>query len=165
MCLETDIWWAPITSRGGLSYGLTEFVRRVVGESLGTAAAGLEVPIILFASAMGAFVGSFVISPFESVRIRTLSQPNYAPNIFGVLRRMIKEEGLFTLYNSIPAFLLKEIPFAMAKFTLYDVSTTWLYSQYPVAKEDLQLSLLVSLLGGTLGGIGAAVRSLEYSSK
>jgi hypothetical protein len=148
------------TIRGGLSYGLTEFVRRVVSESLGTAAAGLEVPIILFASAMGAFFGSFVISPFESVRIRTLSQPNYASNIFGVLQRMVQEEGLITLYNSVPAFLLKEIPFAMAKFTLYDVSTAWLFFQFPAAKEDLQLSLLVSLLGGTLGGIGAAVRCI-----
>jgi len=35
----------------------------------------------------------------------------------------------------------------------------WMYEQFPAAKEDLQLSLLVSLLAGTLGGIAAAIVS------
>lgn len=34
-----------------------------------------------------------------------------------------------------------------------------MYNAFPVAQEDLQLSLLVSLAGGTLGGISAAVVS------
>lgn len=34
-----------------------------------------------------------------------------------------------------------------------------LYESFPVAREDLQLSLLVTLAGGTLGGIAAAIVS------
>jgi len=34
-----------------------------------------------------------------------------------------------------------------------------MYDAFPVAREDLQLSLLVSLAGGTLGGVAAAVVS------
>ena len=34
-----------------------------------------------------------------------------------------------------------------------------MYESYPAAKEDLRLSLLISLLAGTLGGISAAVVS------
>lgn len=34
-----------------------------------------------------------------------------------------------------------------------------MYNAFPVAQEDLQLSLLVSLAGGTLGGITAAIVS------
>lgn len=34
-----------------------------------------------------------------------------------------------------------------------------MYESFPVAREDLQLSLLVSLAGGTLGGVAAAVVS------
>ena len=47
----------------------------------------------------------------------------------------------------------------MTKFTVFDVSTKMLYEAFPVAREDLQLSLLVTLAGGTLGGICAAVVS------
>ena len=47
----------------------------------------------------------------------------------------------------------------MAKFAVFDLSTSWLYSTFPAAQEDLQLSLLVSLAGGTLGGMTASVVS------
>ena len=46
-----------------------------------------------------------------------------------------------------------------AKFTIFDLSTQAMYEAFPVAREDLQLSLLVSLIGGTLGGVAAAVVS------
>ena len=155
--------WAPTFLGffvwGGTSYASTEFVRQTITEYIGTAAIGLEVPLVLFASALGAFAGSFTICPFESVRIQTLSQPNYAPNILGVLNRMVDEEGVMSLFQAVPVFLAKEVPFAMAKFTVFDLSTAWMYSQFPAAKEDLQLSLFVSLLGGTLGGIAAAIVS------
>lgn len=39
------------------------------------------------------------------------------------------------------------------------MSTEKLYDIFPVAKDDLQLSLLVSLAGGTMGGIVAAIAS------
>lgn len=72
---------------------------------------------------------------------------------------MIEEEGFPSLFSAVPAFLLKEIPFGMAKFTVFDISTAWMYDQFPAAREDLRLSLLISLLGGTLGGITAAIVS------
>ncbi len=72
---------------------------------------------------------------------------------------MVNEEGIQSLFAAVPLFLGKEIPFAMAKFTVFDLSTVWMYAQFPAAREDLQLSLLISLAGGTLGGIAAAVVS------
>ena len=144
---------------GGVSYALTEFIRRTLTDLMGIDAVRYEVPIILTASALGAIVGSFILCPFESVRIRSVSQKDFAPDIVQVARKMINEEGVLSLFAAIPGFLAKEIPFAMAKFTVFDLSTAWLYNQFPAAKEDLQLSLLVTLLGGTVGGLCAAVVS------
>jgi solute carrier family 25 (mitochondrial phosphate transporter), member 3 len=126
---------------------------------MGINAGSYEVPIILFASAFGAFVGSFILCPFESVRIRSVSQKDYAPDILQVVTRMIRDEGVFSLFAAVPGFLAKEIPFAMAKFTVFDLSTAWMYNNFPAAREDLQLSLLVSLFGGTFGGVCAAIVS------
>lgn len=72
---------------------------------------------------------------------------------------MIKDEGLLDLFSAVPAFLFKEIPFTMAKFVVFDLSTEYLYDTFPAAREDLQLSLLVSLVGGTFGGIAASIVS------
>lgn len=144
---------------GGMSYGLTEFLRRYLAGVAGVDAVSLEVPIILLASGIGSFFGSFIICPFEAIRIRSVAQPDFASNIVKVFNRMVKEEGLMTLFSAVPVFMTKEIPFAMAKFTIFDISTAMLYEQFPAAKEDIQLSLLVSLVGGTLGGFTAAVVS------
>jgi solute carrier family 25 phosphate transporter 3 len=144
---------------GGTVYALTEFLRRALAVVAGADAGSLEVPIVLLASGTASILGSFILCPFETVRIRSVYQPDFAPNIVAVLKRLIKEEGISSLFSAVPAFLLKEIPFAMAKFTVCDLSTAWMYDQFPAAREDLQLSLLVSLLGGTLGGCCAAVVS------
>lgn len=144
---------------GGVSYALTEYLRRVGTAALGDAASNFEVPIILAAAGTAAAVGSFVLCPFESLRIRLVSQKDYAPNAIAVLARMAKEEGIITFFKAVPLFFAKEIPFAMAKFTVFDLTTNYLYNVFPAAKEDIQLSLLVSLFGGILGGFFAAAVS------
>jgi len=153
--------WAPTFLGfffwGGVAYTMTELLRRFFTEYAGDGAQ--EVPIILAASGLSALLGCFIICPFEAVRIRSVAQPDYAPNIVGVLQRMVKEEGPSSLISAVPAFMLKEIPFAMAKFTIFDLSTEYMYEAFPAATEDLQLSLLVSLIGGTLGGVVAALVS------
>jgi solute carrier family 25 phosphate transporter 3 len=155
--------WAPTFLGffvwGGFSYTMTELLRRYLTAAAGPDAASLEVPIILVASGISAMLGSFVICPFEAVRIRSVAQPDFAPRIDGVLTRMLTEEGISSLFSAVPAFMMKEIPFAMAKFTVFDLSTAWMYDAFPAAREDLQLSLLVSLFGGTLGGTSAALVS------
>jgi len=155
--------WAPTLVGffvgGGILYTATEFLRRYLTELAGSSAVSLEVPIILIGAAAASFIGSFVICPFEAVRIRSVAQPNFADNIVGVLSRIVEEEGVFSLFSAIPVFLTKEIPFAMAKFTVFDLSTEFLYEEFPAAQEDLKLSLLVSLVGGTLGGVVAAIVS------
>lgn len=155
--------WAPTFIGfffwGGGTYSLTELLRRYFNEQLGPQAANLEVPVILTASAVGAFVGTFILVPFESIRIRSVAQPDYGKNFFDATSRMIKEEGLGSLFSAVPPFLLKEVPFNTAKFAVFTVMTRYLYETFPAAKEDIQLSLLVSLAGGILGGLVAAVVS------
>ena len=155
--------WAPTFVGfffwGGFSYSLTELIRRYLIISSGPQAANLEIQIILVSSSVAAFFGSFVLVPFESVRIRSVAQPGYGKNIFDVTTRMVNEEGVGSLFSAVPPFLLKEVPFAAAKFTIFTIVTQYLYQTFPAAQEDIQLSLLVSLVGGIFGGAMAAVIS------
>ena len=195
---------------------MTEFLRRALTDLAGSDATQLEVPIILGASATAAVAGSFILCPFEAVRIRSVAQSGQRKSIFEVFEAMVKvstsvpsyvalsvvcdpdphrfilhtqDEGVGSLFTAVPAFILKEIPFNTAKvkmewlmiticcflasknvpvayifacfikFTVFDLSTAAMYRTFPVAAEDLKLSLLVSLAGGILGGITAAVVS------
>jgi len=117
------------------------------------------VAIILISSAISATVGTFILVPFESIRIRTVAQPDYGKNILDVTARIVKEEGASSLFSAVPPFLLKEIPFTMAKFVIFTFMTRYLYETFPAAQEDIQLSLLVSLAGGISGGAVAAIVS------
>lgn len=86
--------WAPTFLGyfcwGGVAYTLTELTRRSLQDLAGTNAPSLEVPIILAASAIAAIIGSVAIAPFEAVRIRSVAQPDYAPNIAAVYNRMVE---------------------------------------------------------------------------
>jgi solute carrier family 25 phosphate transporter 3 len=93
---------------------------------------------------------------FEAVRIRSVAQPDYATNTVGVVRRMVKEEGAISLINAVPVFLAKNVPYAMTKFTVFDISTEWMYDAFPAAHGELKMSLVIMLIGGVLGGISAA---------
>jgi len=144
---------------GGFSYSLTEFIRRYLIISSGPQAANLEIQIVLVSASVASFFGTFVLVPFESVRIRSVAQPDFGKNIFDVTGRMVTEEGVWSLFSAAPPLLLKEVPFAMAKFSIFTAVTQYLYQQFPAAQEDIQLSLLVSLVGGIFGGAMAAVIS------
>jgi len=144
---------------GGFSYSLTELIRRYLLISAGPEAANLEIQIVLVAASVAAFFATFVLVPFESVRIRSVAQPDFGKNIFDVTTRMVTEEGAWSLFSAVPALLLKEVPFAMAKFSIFTVVTRYLYQTFPAAQEDIQLSLLVSLVGGIFAGAMAAVIS------
>eukprot|EP00551_Chaetoceros_affinis_P009508 CAMPEP_0203670784 /NCGR_PEP_ID=MMETSP0090-20130426/6773_1 /ASSEMBLY_ACC=CAM_ASM_001088 /TAXON_ID=426623 /ORGANISM="Chaetoceros affinis, Strain CCMP159" /LENGTH=849 /DNA_ID=CAMNT_0050535727 /DNA_START=9 /DNA_END=2554 /DNA_ORIENTATION=- len=144
---------------GGISFALTEFWRSFYFDLAGDIAFDYEIPIIVAAAATAAVFGSFTLAPSEAIRIRSVAQPDYAPNALGVATRMVSDEGIFTLFSAVPAFLLKEIPFCIAKFGVFDSTTAFLFEAYPAAREDFQLSLYITLIGGTLGGIAAAIVS------
>ena len=119
----------------------------------------LEVPIILFSASIAAALFGVLYCPFDAVRIRSVSQPDYGGNAIETCSRMVEEEGIEVLTDAIPVFVARQVPYAAVKFTIFDLSTEYLYKLYPLAQEDLKLSLGVSLLGGVLAGIAAATVS------
>lgn len=155
---------------GGVGFFLTEYFRRyyttLITSVMSLSEAGastvitsMEIPLIAASAATAGFFCCFILAPFDAVRIRTVSQPDYADNIFGVVSRMVGEEGLLSLFSSVPVWFVKEIPYNIFKFLVFQLATNFLYESFPAAREDIRLSLLVSLVGGTFGGIAATIVS------
>lgn len=83
---------------GAVAFFLTEYFKRSLNElatslmvsqssmtEAGAAAmaSSLEIPFIVASAGASAFFCCFLLAPFDAVRIRTVSQPDYADNIFG----------------------------------------------------------------------------------
>jgi len=110
---------------GGVLYVTTEYIRRSLSELAGMDAIALEVPIILAAAAVASSLAAVLSCPFEAVRIRTVAQPDFAPNSVQVLTKMLQEEGIGSLVNAIPVFLIRNIPYAMTKFLIFGTSNKY----------------------------------------
>lgn len=160
---------------GGVAFFFTEYFRRVytsfavsymVTQSSMTevgatavATSSLEIPLVGAAAASSGLLCCFLLAPFDAIRIRRVTEPDFADNIVGVVTRIVKEEGFLSLFSALNAWILKEVPYNVVKFIVFDSFTEWAYVKYPVAQEDIRLSLVVSLVGGTCGGIAAAIVS------
>jgi solute carrier family 25 phosphate transporter 3 len=144
---------------GGVLYAATEVIRRSFIDAAGASAIALEVPIILASASISSAIAAVIFCPFDAVRIRSVAQPSYGGSAPEIASRMVKEEGIQSLTNAIPVFVAKQVPYAAVKFTIFDLTTEYLYQLYPLAQEDLKLSLGISLAGGVLAGIAAAAVS------
>ena len=144
---------------GAVLYATTEVIRRTLTDLAGANADSLEVPIILAAAAVASAATVTIVCPFDAVRIRQVANPSYGKNAPAVAKRMISEEGIGSLIDALPVFLARQVPYAMVKFTIFDLSTEYLMKAYPSSSEDLILSLGISLLGGIFGGVSAAIVS------
>ena len=123
--------WLPTLSghffAGGVLYGTTEVIRRYLTDAAGVNAVSLEVPIILAAASIASGTAAILYCPFDAVRIRSVAQPSYGTNAIEIVSRMVKEEGIEVLIDAIPVFVAKQVPYAAVKFTIFDLTTEYLY--------------------------------------
>lgn len=95
--------------QGAFKFGGYEFFKARAVDLLGYPAAAENRNAVYLASAAAAeFLGDIALCPFESVRIRLVSQPGYADNFVGVLAKMAREEGFRGLYSGLGPILLKQ---------------------------------------------------------
>ena len=85
--------------------------------------------------------------------------PASAYNMVNGLGTLYAEGGLGTLYSALTPLLLRELPFSITKFLVYDSSTQAIAAAFPVAQEGPLASALLSLTGGLAAGVVAAAVS------
>jgi solute carrier family 25 (mitochondrial phosphate transporter), member 3 len=71
---------------------------------------------------------SIVLCPMEALRIRLVSEPEFAPKgwIQGG-RRMIKREGVLSLWRGLAPQIYKQVPYTVAKNVSFDYFTKFAY--------------------------------------
>ena len=85
--------------------------------------------------------------------------PASAYNVVNGLGTLYAEGGVGTLYSGLAPLLLRELPFSITKYLVYDGATQTIASAFPLAQEGPLASALLSLTGGLLAGVIAAAVS------
>ena len=75
------------------------------------------------------------------------------------LGTLYDEGGVGTLYSGLTPLLLRELPFSITKFLVYDAATQAIAAVFPLAQEGPLASALLSLTGGLAAGVVAAAIS------
>ncbi|EGG20723.1 mitochondrial substrate carrier family protein [Cavenderia fasciculata] len=151
--------------QGFLKFGFYELFKKKYAEAVGPEnAIQFRIPIWLAASATAETIADLALCPNEAVRIRLVAEPSFAKTPVEALGKIVKSEGVMGLYKGLPPILLKQVPYTMAKFAVFEFTAESVYTYLAkngTPKESMTDSqkLTVSLGSGIVSGVVAAIVS------
>lgn len=142
-------------------YGMTvypgyEFFSRLFEKLAGADAVGLHAQVVLLSGACATVLACVGVCPMEAARIRAVAQPDFAPGLLNMLKRIAAEDGAGSLYKGFGPIVLRQVIFGMTKFYTFDSLTDALFAAAPSLKATVGSQLLVSLLAGLAAGVASA---------
>merc|ERR1712070_67651 len=107
------------------------------------------------------FIADVFLCPLEAVRIRQVSDPNFAPSLMSGFGKMFKTEGIGGFYSGFLPILAKQIPYTCAKFVVQGTAADSIYAAMGKSPAEVSGStaLGVSLTSGVIAGVAAAIIS------
>jgi len=149
--------------QGAFKFGGYEFWKKTFIDVLGfERAQNNRTTVYLASSAIAEFFADIVLCPLEATRIRLVSQPTFATGLISGFTRILKEEGpIKGFYSGFGPILLKQVPYTMTKFVVYEVAAENIYAVIKTPKEQLSNFSVtsVNLASGMIAGAAAAVVS------
>ena len=108
--------------QGAFKFGGYEFWKKTAIDFIGVEKASENrTAIYLGSSAIAEFFADVALCPLEATRIRLVSQPTFANGLLGGFAKILKEEGAIKgFYSGFGPILLKQVPYTMAKFVVYE---------------------------------------------
>jgi len=149
--------------QGWFKFGGVEFFKINITNSIGDQTAwDNRNSIYLASSAMAEFIADIFLCPFEAVRIRLVSQPDYAPSMPACATKMASEMGVVgAFYSGFVPILFKQVPYTMAKFAVQGKASEQIYGAMGTDSKSMSKggNIGVSLLSGVVAGVVAAIIS------
>lgn len=149
--------------QGAFKFGGYEFWKKTFIDTLGIERAqNNRTAIYLGSSAIAEFFADVALCPLEATRIRLVSQPTFATGLVSGFSRILKEEGVMRgFYSGFGPILLKQVPYTMTKFVVYEIAAENIYRLINKPKESLSNMTItsVNLGSGMIAGACAAIVS------
>lgn len=159
------------TLQGMAKFGIFEIFKKKISDHVGSSLSQkYKSMIYVSSSTMAELVASFVLCPWEAIRIRMVSQPKLFQqlNTFSGVRLVYRNEGLLGLYKGLGPVCFKQVPYTVTQLTVFSHLVDGFYnSVLPLLSEtrryknDLSPTeqLAVSTGCGFIAGVASAVTS------
>jgi len=151
--------------QGALKFGFYEYFKHKYALIVGPEyAEKYRIPLWLAAGGSAEVFADIGLCPLEATRVRLVADPKFARGLSDGITSIIRQEGFFSLYKGMPPILLKQVPYTMAKFAVFEGVSELIYGTLQKAgkpKSEIPdgAKLLVSLSSGIFAGVVAAVIS------
>ncbi|KAI8329023.1 mitochondrial carrier domain-containing protein [Choanephora cucurbitarum] len=149
--------------QGAFKFGGYEFWKKTAIDFIGVEKASENrTAIYLGSSAIAEFFADVALCPLEATRIRLVSQPTFANGLLGGFAKILKEEGAIKgFYSGFGPILLKQVPYTMAKFVVYERTVEAILKGMNTPKDQIAPSTMtaVNLSSGIVAGTVAAIVS------
>ncbi|XP_010266260.1 PREDICTED: mitochondrial phosphate carrier protein 1, mitochondrial [Nelumbo nucifera] len=144
--------------QGGCKFGLYEYFKNLYSDLL----VGQNRSLIFFMSSASAQAFADVaLCPFEAVKIRVQTQPNFAKGLADGFPKLYLTEGLSGFYKGLAPLWGRNLPFSMVMFSTFEHSVDLLYSHViQRRKEDCSKAQqlgVTCLAGYTAGAVGTFI--------
>jgi len=162
--------WGPTAVgyalQGACKFGFYELFKAKSVEKLGDYAIRNKLLVYAASGALAECIASFMLCPWEAVRIRMVSSDAFANNMLTGMSKVLKTEGLMGLYKGFPPIVAKQVPYTVVQFVSFQYSLDFFYKwaiprYWGKTKDQLSqgTQLGVSTLGGVVAGVTSAIAS------
>ncbi|KAH7342527.1 mitochondrial phosphate carrier protein [Rhexocercosporidium sp. MPI-PUGE-AT-0058] len=146
--------------QGAFKFGGYELFKQQSINFLGYETASNNRTAVYLASAgLAEFFADIALCPLEATRIRLVSEPTYANGLIGGFSKMLKNEGVGAFYAGFGPILLKQVPYTMTKFVVYEKVAEAVYGYVDKSTASDGMQTTINLGSGLVAGMAAAVVS------
>ncbi|KAJ0693036.1 putative mitochondrial phosphate carrier protein Pic2/Mir1 [Helianthus annuus] len=144
--------------QGGLKFGLYEFFKSRYTNTL----VDQKQSVVFFLSSASAQVFADVaLCPFEAVKVRVQTQPNFAKGLSDGFPKLYAREGISGFYKGLLPLWGRNLPFSMIMFTTFEHSVDFIYRKFLQRRKEecsrTQQLGVTCVAGYTAGAVGTVV--------
>lgn len=149
--------------QGALKYGFYEYFKDTLAQNSPKSEGGkLPVPQMIVAASAAEILGTTCLLPFESIRIRMVSDPTFANGLIGYGTKIFKEQGIGGLWGGAIPIMCKQIPFTITQFLMYEFASKAVYRNLAssgIEDAGARFGTAITLGCGLISGTAAALVS------
>ncbi|PKA56003.1 Mitochondrial phosphate carrier protein 1, mitochondrial [Apostasia shenzhenica] len=120
-------------AQGGCKFGLYEYFKKMY---TGLFKGHNQTLIYFVSSASAQIIADIALCPFEAVKIRVQTQPQFAKGLMDGVPKLYAFEGLSGFYHGIFPLWGRNLPFSMLMFTTFEHSVDLLYRKIIQKKRE-----------------------------
>jgi len=111
--------------------------------------------VYLLSSASAEIIADIALCPFEAVKVRIQTRPDFARGLVDGLPKFISTEGIGNLYASIGPLWARQVPYTVIKFMAFERIAEAIYSILPKPKSQMSKTEQMGVIftAGYLAGI------------